>query len=862
MIHYTSRWFNRSCATIPLLFMAWLGGIALRPIAAADPPRIYKSRIEPHWFGDNARFWYRNDLPQSRQEFIVVDAAAGTRRPAFDHAQVAAALSQALGVETFEDRLPVELLEFSSDRAAVVLTSRKHAWRYDLQKETLESVPAPVPESLPTDLKSRPTRRTGRDTEITFVNQLEGTVELLWLEPGGGRRSYGRLEPGAERVLHSYAGHRWLVVDERDVPVACVEAQDRSGLAVIDGKRPPPDPAQDGGPAAVDSTEVPSPDGRFQAFVRDENLFVREVSSGEERRLSGDGSAAETYRRDAVRSRAVEMAFDTPDPPPSLPEVYWSPDATRLLAIRTRVVSERRAKLLESSPREGLLPRLHTYPYFRAGDELPLRQPRLFDVSAGKALPIDDALFANPWNIDGVRWRDDSTRVTFVYNERGHQTLRIVGLKAVQGAATVLIDERSPTFIDYSGKLFVAYLDDSREILWMSERDGWNHLYLYDAETGRVKNQITRGEWVVRGVDHVDPQQRVVWFRAGGIRPDQDPYHEHWARIGFDGSGLVLLTEGDGTHQVEWSPDRRFLIDTWSRADLPPVIELRRAVDGGLVCPLETADASERLASDRPLPERFVAPGRDGQTPIHGLIHRPRNFDPRKKYPVIENIYSGPHAAHVPKSFRAAYGLEELADRGVIIVQIDGMGTSHRSKAFHDVCWKNLADAGFPDRIAWIRAAAAGRPEMDLGRVGIYGGSAGGQNALRALLAHGDFYQVAVADCGCHDNRMDKIWWNEQWMGWPVGPHYAEQSNVTQAHRLQGKLMLVVGELDRNVDPASTMQVVDALVRADKDFDLVIIPGAGHGAAETSYGRRRRSEFLARHLLEQPPTQDTALPEE
>jgi dipeptidyl aminopeptidase/acylaminoacyl peptidase len=244
-----------------------------------------------------------------------------------------------------------------------------------------------------------------------------------------------------------------------------------------------------------------------------------------------------------------------------------------------------------------------------------------------------------------------------------------------------------------------------------------------------------------------------------------------------------------------------------------------------------------------------VALGRDGITPIYGIIHRPAGFDPDKRYPVIESIYAGPHGAHVPKSFRTTYGQQRLTDLGFIVVQIDGMGTNWRSKAFHDVCWKNLGDAGFPDRIRWIRAAAQRYPYLDIRRVGIYGGSAGGQNALRALLAHGDFYQVAVADCGCHDNRMDKIWWNEQWMGWPVGPHYIEQSNVTQAHRLQGKLLLMVGELDRNVDPASTMQVVKALIKADKDFDMLVIPGAGHGAAGTAYGRRRLQDFFVEHLL-------------
>src|SRR5690606_27222665 len=228
-------------------------------------------------------------------------------------------------------------------------------------------------------------------------------------------------------------------------------------------------------------------------------------------------------------------------------------------------------------------------------------------------------------------------------------------------------------------------------------------------------------------------------------------------------------------------------------------------------------------------------------------------FDPEGKYPVIEQIYAGPQDFHVPKAFRPYHGAQEMAELGFIVVQIDGMGTNWRSKAFHDVCWKNLGDSGFPDRIAWLKAASECDPEMDLERgVGIYGGSAGGQSALRALLAFGDFYTVAAADCGCHDNRMDKIWWNELWMGWPIGPHYEEQSNVTQAHKLQGKLLLTVGELDRNVDPASTMQVVDALIKADKDFELIVFPGGGHGSGGSPYGQRRRTEFFVRHLLEAP----------
>ncbi len=261
---------------------------------------------------------------------------------------------------------------------------------------------------------------------------------------------------------------------------------------------------------------------------------------------------------------------------------------------------------------------------------------------------------------------------------------------------------------------------------------------------------------------------------------------------------------------------------------MPPVTNIRSAETGQLVSKCEEADASSLIASGWSLPQHFVAKGRDGETDIYGMLILPPGFDPNRKYPVLEEIYAGPHSAHVPKTFQRFGSLQDAA-RGVdgksyIIVKIDGMGTSHRSKAFHDVCWKNIADAGFPDRIAWMKAAAEKYPQMDLERVGLWGGSAGGQNAMRALIAHHDFYKAAVADCGCHDNRMDKIWWNELWMGWPVDSHYAEQSNVTQAHRMEGKLLLTVGEIDSNVDPASTMQVVHALIKANKTFELLVFP--------------------------------------
>ena len=287
---------------------------------------------------------------------------------------------------------------------------------------------------------------------------------------------------------------------------------------------------------------------------------------------------------------------------------------------------------------------------------------------------------------------------------------------------------------------------------------------------------------------------------------------------------------------------------------------MRRASDGKRICDLERADIGALLSTGWKAPEPFAAKGRDGTTDIYGVIFRPTNLDPKKKYPVIEDIYAGPQGSFVPKAFSAFSEPQALAELGFIVVQIDGMGTSNRSKAFHDVCWKNLGDAGLPDRILWMKAAAAKYPYLDLSRVGVYGVSAGGQDSLRALLAHPEFYKVGVSACGCHDNRMDKIWWNEQWMGWPVGPHYAEQSNVTNAHDLQGKLLLIVGEMDHNVDPASTMQVVNALIKAGKDFELLVVPNADHGIGG-AYGVGALRDFFVRHLLGVEPPDRNAVNE-
>jgi dipeptidyl aminopeptidase/acylaminoacyl peptidase len=573
-----------------------------------------------------------------------------------------------------------------------------------------------------------------------------------------------------------------------------------------------------------------SPDSLWVAFIREFNVFVRHRESGRLHQLSFDGSEGDYYSS----------------------YLQWSPDSRFLATNKIRRHTKRHIWFVESSPEGQVQPILHELEYPKPGDALQIRRPSLFALDGFRQVPVDSRDFEHQYRLTTPQWREDSRAFTFEFNQRGHQAYQVVEVNT-SGTVRVLIDERSETFIDYSGKRFRHDVEDGREIVWASERDGWNHLYLIDGNNGRVKQQITRGEWVVRGVEHVCDSSRTILFRGAGRHAGEDPYLVRYYRVGFDGRGLQELTPEEASHQATFSSDNKYFVDHYSRIDLPPVTVLRRTRDGQVILELERADISELEARGWQRPEVFVAKGRDGQTDIWGNIYRPTNFDPGKTYPVIEAIYAGPHAAHVPKTFRPYFGhFSAMAELGFIVVQIDGMGTSYRSKAFHDVCWQNLKDAGFPDRIRWMQAAAEKYPYMDLERVGIFGGSAGGQNAMGALLFHPEFYKAAVASVGCHDNRMDKIWWNEQWMGYPIGPHYEESSNVVNAHLLQGKLMLTVGEMDNNVDPASTLQVVNALIRAGKEFEFLMFPGQGHGSGG-QYGERRKRDFFVRHLLGMDP---------
>jgi dipeptidyl aminopeptidase/acylaminoacyl peptidase/uncharacterized protein (DUF885 family) len=575
-----------------------------------------------------------------------------------------------------------------------------------------------------------------------------------------------------------------------------------------------------------------SPDGKWTAFLKDHNVYLRREGENSEKRLSEDGREGLAYGR-----------------------LAWAPDSKTLVAFRIEPGDRKPVYLIQSSPAGGGRARMRARPYDLPGDKLDAFELILFDIATKtqKKPKVERIDYDTP----RLRWDKDGHRFFYEKVDRGHQRFRVIEVDTHTGTAREIIDEKSASFIwtahrESVNLQTVNWLEDSPEVLYVSERDGWRHLYLVDTRTGRIKNPVTSGAYVLRAIDRIDEAKRQVTFRASGRNPGQDPYFIQYYRVNFDGTGLVALTEASASHAVQFSPDARYLIDTYSRVDMAPVHELRRASDGKLVCKLEQADISRLLASGWQPPEVLVAKGRDGKTDIWGIICRPTLFDPHKKYPVIEQIYAGPQGSFVPKTFSPGRRFSTFTELGFIVVQMDGMGTANRSKAFHDVCWHNLKDAGLPDRILWHQAAAQKHAYYDISRVGIYGTSAGGQNAAGAALFHPDFYKAAAAACGCHDNRMDKLSWNEQWMGYPVGPWYSESSNIDNAHRLQGKLLLIVGEMDSNVPPESTLRFVDALIKAGKDFELLVVPGANHGTGG-AYGLRRMRDFFVRNLMRVEP---------
>ncbi len=598
--------------------------------------------------------------------------------------------------------------------------------------------------------------------------------------------------------------------------------------------------------------EEVSPDGKFVAFARDHNLFIRSIKTGKEVRLSRSGKALYDYASGLDWYNLIEGENGSRAP---VFRVRWSPDSkkifTQILDLRTA-----RKMYLLNSVEEGFRAKLYSYYRASPGDEnIPYLIPVIFDIERRREIRVD--ILAVPHFIGiNAGWFEDGKRLYSRVFDRGYKGVNIYEIDADTGKARIVARDENATCVGTEVSRFKV-LEKSGKVLLTSERDGWNHLYLYDCKSGRLEKRLTNGKFVVLDIEHVDEDKGIVYFTAVGREEGEDPYLVHLYRIRLDGSDLQNLTPEPASHDVSFAPDKSFFVDNFSRVDFPTKSVLRSLEDGVVAMDLEQADLQDVLDRGWTYPEPFRVKAADGETDIYGLIWRPTDFDPSKKYPVIDQCYTGPHGITTPKTFRRALmsSANSLAELGFILITVDGRGTARRSKAFHDFSYKNLG-RGCEDHIPAIQQLVEKYPYMDISRVGIFGHSAGGYDTVRALLEWPDFYKVGVSSSGNHDHRMAKAWWPEQYMGYPVGEFYDEQSNITNAGNLKGKLLLVHGAMDDNVNPASTIRLVDALIKNNKDFDLIIMPPSHHGyrGVYGDYFTRKRWDYFVRYLHDiEPP---------
>jgi dipeptidyl aminopeptidase/acylaminoacyl peptidase len=612
--------------------------------------------------------------------------------------------------------------------------------------------------------------------------------------------------------------------------------------------------------------EPKSPDKKHAVFRRGHDLWVRSLEDDRERPLTIDGEPGYEYGTgpDSMRPNTILRVLGIPDLPPA---IVWSPDSTRVLAHRTDQRDLREVHWVEARPADGSEPALHTKRYPYPGDEkAPLAELVVLHVESGavvraKAEPLVMPFFS-PIQWKWVWWAEDGSAAYFLDQPRDYRTLRLNRMDPDTGGVTTVLAESGRTRVEPNQYLgappMVRVLSAGAEVLWYSQRDGWGHLYLYDAQTGALKNQVTSGDWAVREILWVDEPARVVYFTASGLVPE-DPYRRSVCRAGLDGSGFAKVVDDDLDHVVAVPPDAAYFVDSASTVTVAPVITVR-GWDGRVIVELERADASGLEALGWRPPEHFRVKAADGRTDIYGVIHLPAGFDPAKRYPVVDSPYPGPQTNRLSPAFDQGffgYMSEQIAALGFVVVALDGRGTPGRSKAFHDESYGRIATAGtLEDHVAAFRQLAETRPWMDLDRgVAVFGMSGGGFAAVRAMLDFPEVFTVGVAICGSHDNQYYMQGVGEMYDGPPSEADYAASSNVKDADRLEGKLLLIHGGMDDNVSPQHTLRLADRLLAADKDFDLLIIPAADHIFIGYEHHMLRRlwDYLICHHLGAEPP---------
>ena len=618
---------------------------------------------------------------------------------------------------------------------------------------------------------------------------------------------------------------------------------------------------QTGGAQAPPDSRT-SPDGRWAAFIRDYNLWVQELATGREIQLTNDGQEDFGYATDNAGWTHSDR-----------PILTWSPDSRSIATFQhdgrgvgdmvlasTTVGRPEKMEWAYPVPGDSVVFRVHRVVINGIGEGTPKVVRLQMEPDAHRST-VSDHIACSGGSVCDLQWYDDGSQIAFISSSRDHQDAWLRVANTTTGEVRTVLHEQSGTQIgdaSLSENLWKV-LPASNEVIWWSQRDNWLHLYLYDLNTGQLKNRITTGSGNVTDILRIDEDGRSIWFMAQGRDPQRDPYFRHLYRIGFDGSNEQLLTPENANHDVALSADGAWIVDTYSTPDTPPVTVLRDG-NGNMVQELERADVSRLLATGWKPPTPVRMKGRDGTTDIYGLMYTPTTLDSTAKYPIVNRIYPWPQAGSVgSRSFSPARGDNQaLAELGFVVVEIDGMGTPGRSKAFHDTYYGDMGDNTLPDQITGMRQLAERYPFIDIERVGMWGHSGGGFATAAALLRYPDFFDVGVSQSGNHDNRNYEDDWGERYQGLLVqqgaSDNYADEANQTHAANLRGKLLLAHGGMDDNVPPYNTYLVVDALIKANKDFDLLIFPNARHGyGVDNNYMMRRRWDYFVRHLLGAEP---------
>lgn len=723
---------------------------------------VDRANVFPNWMpGD--KFWYRVLTPAG-SEFVLVDAAKGTRTIAFDHEKLAVALSTAANKKYTGSMLPFQVINYSADGKSITFRSDGKQWKYDLQNSSI----------------------------------VADTTKLLENAQRSG--GFGR-------------GNRGI--------------------------------------------EVLSPDRSKAVYIKDYNLWVRDTKTNEQKQLTTDGMKDFGYATDNAGWTNSDGAI-----------VRWSPDSKKIATFKQ---DQRNVGDMYLASTNVGHPTLRSWKYPLPGDkEIPMIHRCVINVEDARVIMFnippdphraslsDD--ISSSGTFDDIDWNPDGTEVAFLSTSRDHKQEKFRIANALTGEVREVFEEVVPTQYESGwGAINWRYLPKSKEIIWFSERDDWGHLYLYDATNGKVKNQITKGNWVVTRLVRVDEKNRLLYFMASGTQAE-NPYFSQFYKIGFDGKGLTLLSPGAGTHTVSFSPSDKYFIDTYSKPDIPSVTVLRD-MNGKQITELEKTDVSRLKAAGWKPPTPFSVKSADGKDDIYGIMFTPSNLDANRKYPVVDYIYPGPQGGSVGGwGFSAARGDHQaLAELGFVVVLIEGTGNPNRSKSFHDRYWPDMSTNTLPDQIAGIRQLSQRYSYLDTTKVGIWGHSGGGFATAAAMFRYPDFFKVGISESGNHDNRNYEDDWGERYIGLLTKnadgtDNYTAQANQTYAKNLKGKLMLAHGMMDNNVPPYNTMLVVEALTKANKDYDLVVFPNAGHGyGADSPYMMRRRWDYFVKNLLGKEP---------